>query len=132
MAGTHPTATRDAATNAVINLIGANAILAFRIAGPISAPGAIAASLIMTTPSSFGTSSGGTATAAAITTNTNVAGNASPVATATVNTSGGTAIFMCTVAAVSGGDINISSGGLTFNAGDTVSCSSLTYTALAA
>ena len=50
--------------------------------------------------------------------------------TATLQTSGGTVVIHCAVAA-SASDINMSNG-LTVNAGDTVSCSSLTYTALSA
>jgi hypothetical protein len=66
-------------------------------------------------------------TANAITSDTNATGNASAVATATLETSGGTVVVHCAVAA-SSSDINMS-GGLTIGAGDTVSCSSLTYTA---
>jgi hypothetical protein len=50
------------------------------------------------------------------------------VATATLETGAGTVIVHCAVAA-SGSDINLT-GGLTIGAGDTVSCSSLTYTAM--
>jgi hypothetical protein len=78
----------------------------------------------------FGASSSGTATANAITSDTNATGNASPVATATLQTSAGTVVIQCSVAA-SGSDINMTNG-LTVAAGDTVSCSSLTYTALSA
>jgi hypothetical protein len=78
----------------------------------------------------FAASSGGTATANAITADTNAAGNASPVAFATMQTSGGTIVVQCSVAA-SASDINMTNG-LTVAAGDTVSCSSLTYTALSA
>jgi hypothetical protein len=76
----------------------------------------------------FGAASGGTITADTITSDTNATGNASPVATATLQTSGGTVIVHCAVAA-SGSDINMT-GGLTVGAGDTVSCSSLTYSAM--
>jgi hypothetical protein len=78
----------------------------------------------------FGASSSGTATASAITSDTNAAGNASAVAYATLQTSADTIVVHCQVAA-SASDINMS-GGLTIGAGDTVSCSSLTYTALSA
>lgn len=129
MAVTHSTAARNAATDAVTALIGASGILAFRLTGTVGSPGTIAASLNLSA-TAFGASSSGTATANAITTNTNVAGNASPVATATLQTSGGTVVIHCAVAA-SGSDINVSNG-LTFASGDTVSVSSLTYTALSA
>jgi hypothetical protein len=49
------------------------------------------------------------------------------VAAATIQTSADTVVLHCAVAA-SASDINMS-GGLTVGAGDTVSCSSLTYTA---
>jgi len=129
MAVTHSTAARNAATDAVTALIGASGILAFRLTGTIGSPGTIAASLNLSA-TAFGASSSGTATANAITTNTNVTGNASPVATATLQTSGGTVVIHCAVAA-SGSDINLTNG-LTLASGDTVSCSSLTYTALSA
>lgn len=129
MSVTHSTAARDAATNAVTALIGASGKLKFRLTGTVSAPGTAVATLSLSA-TAFGSSSSGTATAAAITSDTAAAGNASPVATATLETSGGTVVIHCAVAA-SGSDINMSNG-LTVNAGDTVSCSSLTYTALAA
>lgn len=126
MAVTHSDASRNAATNAVVDqLDGAGSKLCFRI----SAEGAIAATLTMATPA-FGASSSGTATAGAITTNTNAAGNASPVTHATLQTSGDVIAITCQVAA-SGSDINMS-GGLTIGAGDTVSCTALSYTALSA
>jgi len=129
MSTTHSTAARNAATDAVTALIGASGNLAFRLTGTVGSPGAIAATLALSA-TAFGASSSGTATANAITTNTNVAGNASPVATATLQTSGGTVVIHCAVAA-SASDINLTNG-LTLAAGDTVSCSSLTYTALSA
>ena len=76
----------------------------------------------------FGASSSGVITADTITSDTNATGNASPVATATLQTGAGTVVVHCAVAA-SASDINLS-GGLTVGAGDTVACSSLTYTAM--
>lgn len=129
MAVTHSTSARNAATDAVTALIGAGGKLKFRLSGTIGSPGTAVATLsLSSTP--FGASSGGTATANAITSDTNAAGNASAVATASLETSGGTIIIHCAVAA-SSSDINMSNG-LTVAAGDTVSCSSLTYTALSA
>lgn len=126
MAVTHSTASRDAATNAVVDqLDGAGSKLCFRI----SAAGAIAATLTMATPA-FGASSSGTATAGAIASDTNATGNASAVSHATLQTSGDVVAITCEVAA-SGSDIDMSNG-LTIASGDTVSCSSLTYTALSA
>jgi hypothetical protein len=127
MAVTHSTAARDAATNAVTALIGASGRLRFRLAGTVGSPGTSVANLALSA-TAFGTSSTGTATANAITPDTNATGNASPVATATLETSGGTVVIHCAVAA-SASDINMTNG-LTVTAGDTVSCASLTYTAL--
>lgn len=129
MATTHSTAARDAATNAVTALIGASGRLRFRLAGSVSAPGTSVANLALSA-TAFGASSNGTATANAITSDTNAAGNATAVSTATLETSAGTVVIHCAVAA-SGSDINMTNG-LVIAAGDTVSCSSLTYTALPA
>ena len=130
MAVTHSTAARNAATDAVTALIGASGKLAFRISpSTVAAPGTVVATLSLSA-TAFGASSSGTATANAITSDTNATGNASPVAFATLQTSAGTVVIHCAVAA-SGSDINMSNG-LTVAAGDTVSCSSLTYTALSA
>ena len=128
MAVTHSTAARNAATDAVTALISTSGKLVFRISpSSVASPGAVVATLTFSA-TAFGASSSGTATANAITSDTNAAGNASPVAFATLQTSGGTIVIHCAVAA-SGSDINLTNG-LTVSAGDTVSCSSLTYTAL--
>lgn len=129
MSATHSTAARNAATDAVTALIGASGKLKFRTAGSIGSPGTVVATLQLSADA-FADASGGTATANAISSDTNATGNASAVATATLETSGGTIVIHCAVGA-SGSDINMSNG-LTVAAGDTVSCSSLTYTALAA
>jgi hypothetical protein len=129
MAVTHTTAARNAATDAVTALIGANGRLAFRLSGTVGSPGTVVATLNLSA-TAFGASASGTATANAITSDTNATGNASPVATATLQTNGGTVVIHCAVAA-SASDINMTNG-LTVAAGDTVSCSSLTYTALSA
>lgn len=129
MAVTHSTAARNAATDAVTALLGTSPRLAFRLSGTVGSPGTVVATLVMSA-TGFAASSGGTATANAITSDTNATGNASPVATATLQTSAGTVVIHCAVAA-SGSDINMTNG-LTVAAGDTVSCSSLTYTALSA
>ena len=130
MAVTHSTAARNAATDAVTALIGASGNLVFRISpSTVAAPGTAVATLPLSA-TAFGAASSGTATANAITSDTNATGNASPVAFATLQTSGGTVVIQCAVAA-SGSDINMTNG-LVVAAGDTVSCSSLTYTALSA
>ncbi len=127
MAVTHTTAFRDTVADLVDSTLGTTAKLVFRLTGTADTPGTAAATLAMSNPA-FGASSSGTITANAITSDTNATGNASPVATATLETGAGTVIVHCAVAA-SGSDINLS-GGLTIGAGDTVSCSSLTYTAM--
>ena len=129
MAVTHSTAARNAATDAVTALIGTSGRLKFRTAGTIGSPGTAAAILALSA-TAFGASSGGTATANAFSSYTYAAGNASAVATGTLETSGGTIHIHFAVAA-SGSDVNLSNG-LTSAPGDTVSCSSLTYTALPA
>lgn len=130
MAVTHSTAARNAATDAVTALISTSGNLVFRISpSSVASPGTAVATLPLSA-TAFGASSSGTATANAITSDTNAAGNASPVAFATLQTSGGTIVIHCAVAA-SGSDINMTNG-LTVASGDTVSCSSLTYTALTA
>lgn len=131
MAVTHSTAARDAATDAVVDALdGAGSKLVFRISpSSVGSPGTAAATLTMATPA-FGASSSGTATAGTITSDTNATGNASAVAYASLQTSGDVIRIHCAVAA-SGSDINMTNG-LTVANGDTVSCSSLTYTALSA
>lgn len=130
MAVTHSTAARNAATDAVTALIGTSGKLVFRISpSTVASPGTAVATLSLSA-TAFGSASSGTATANAITADSNATGNASPVAFATLQTSGGTVVIQCSVAA-SGSDINMTNG-LTVAAGDTVSCSSLTYTALSA
>jgi hypothetical protein len=130
MAVTHPAASLQAATNAVTALIGASGKLKFRLSGTVGSPGTAVATLNLSATAFGSAASDGIATANAITSDTNATGNASPVATATLETSGGTVVIHCAVAA-SASDINMSNG-LTVASVDTVSCSSLTYRAIAA
>ena len=129
MAVTHPVALRNTICDAIVDSLdpGGPGLLKFRLSGTAAAPGTAAATLTLSA-TAFGASSSGTATAASITSDTAATGNASPVATATLETAGGTVKIHCAVAA-SGSDINMT-GGLTIGAGDTVSCSSLTYSAM--
>jgi hypothetical protein len=117
MAVTHPTAMRNILADTVVDLIdsGGPGKLKFRLTGTAGSPGTAVATLTFAA-TAFGAASSGNAT-----------GNASPVATATLEQAGGTVMVHCAVAA-SGSDINMT-GGLTVGAGDTVSCSSLTYSA---
>jgi hypothetical protein len=128
MAVTHPTTVRNAMADwllAQLDVSGPGK-LAFRLTGTADAPGTAAATCTLSA-TSFGATAAGVATAATITSDTNATGNASPVANATLQTAAGTVKVHCAVAA-SASDINMS-GGLTIAAGDTVSVSSLTYTA---
>ena len=127
MATTHSTAARNAATDAVTALIGTSGNLVLRLSGSVGSPGTAVATLPLSA-TAFGASSSGTATANAITSDTNATGNASAVAAVTLQTSGGTVVIHAGVAA-SGSDVDITNGTTVAN-GDTVSCSSLTYTAL--
>ena len=127
MAVTHPTAFRDTVADLVDSTLSTTAKLVFRLTGTAGTPGTAVATLSFGNPA-FGASSSGTITANSIASDTNATGNASPVATATMETGAGTVIVHCAVAA-SGSDINLT-GGLTIGSGDTVSCSSLTYTAM--
>jgi hypothetical protein len=133
MAVTHSTAFRDAVSDLVDSTLSTTAKLVFRLTGTAASPGTAAATLSMANPAfdaagSAGGNADGVMVADTITSDTNAAGNASPVATATLETGGGTVVVHCAVAA-SGSDINLL-GGLTIGAGDTVACSSLTYTAM--
>lgn len=127
MSVTHPTAVRNTVCDLVVDSLDPNGKLVFRLSGNANAPGTAVATLSLSA-TAFGAASSGVATAAAITSDTNATGNASPVATATLETSGGTVKVHCAVAA-SGSDINMSNG-LTIAAGDTVTCTSLTYEAM--
>lgn len=128
MAVTHPVAMRNTICDLVVDSLDPSGPgnLVFRLSGTAASPGTAVATLPLSA-TAFGSSSSGTATAASITSDTNATGNASPVATATLQTGAGTVKVHCAVAA-SGSDINMT-GGLTIGAGDTVSCSSLTYSA---
>lgn len=132
MAITHSLATRNLATNAVVDqLDGAASKLVFRITGStVLSPTTAVATLTFSTPA-FGASSAvvdGRADAGAITSDTNVAGGT--VAFATLETAGGVVAIHCAVTEASG-EINMTNG-LVVASGDTISCSSLTYTALSA
>ncbi len=128
MAGTttHSTAFRDAVADLVDSTLSTAANLVFRTSGTVGTPGTAVATLAMSNPA-FGASSSGEIAASAITSDTNAAGGT--IATATLQTGAGTVVVHCTVG-TSGDAINVTSGGLSVTLGDTVSCSSLTYTAM--
>ena len=130
MAVTHLAAGLQAATDAVTALIGASGNLVFRLSGSASAPGTAVATCPLSATAFGAANASGVATANAISSDTNATGNASPVATATLETSGGTVVIHCEVAA-SGSDIDFTNG-LTVANGDTVAVSSLTYQSMSA
>lgn len=117
---TLPTATRNAACDAVVDLIdgGVGAgLLVFRTSGDVEV-----ATLTFSDPA-FGSAATGVATASAITSDTNATGGT--VTKATFETSAATIVMTVTVG-TSGSEINLSS--TTIGVGDTVSVSSLTVT----
>ena len=127
MATTHPVAFRNTVADLVDSTLGSTAKLVFRLSGSADSPGTAVATLAMANPA-FGAASSGVITAGTIASDTNATGNATAVANATLETGGGTVVVHCAVAA-SASDINLT-GGLTIGAGDTVSCSALTYAAM--
>jgi hypothetical protein len=125
MAITHGAPVRDAVCNTVVDLIDVGATnpsgrLVFRIAA-----GTAAATLPMSA-TAFGNASGGSATANAITSDTNAAGG-NPVTNFIITDKNNATIIAGSVG-TSASDINLSS--VNIGAGDTVSVSSLTYTAM--
>jgi hypothetical protein len=128
MAGTttHTTTFR----NLVADLIGDtcdSGKLVFRITGSTANAPTTAVATLTLNAAAFPAAASGTITAAAITSDTNAAGGV--IAFATIETSGSVVKAHCTVG-TAGDAINVTSGGLTVTAGDTVSCSALTYTAM--
>jgi len=101
--------------------------LVFRITGSTANSPSTAVATLTLNAAAAPASSGGVVTFAAITSDTNAAGGT--IAFATIETSGGVVKAHCTVG-TSGDAINVTSGGLAVTAGDTVSCSALTYTAM--
>lgn len=125
MSVTHALAFRTSMASLCNTAIGTSGRLVFRVGGTVDAVGAAAANLALS--ANAGTVANGVLTFGSITADSNCAGNASPVSTATLQASNGTIVVQGAVTAASG-DFNMS-GGLTIGAGDTVSCSALTYTA---
>lgn len=121
MAITLETAARNAACDAVVDLLDGGTI-EYQTAGSVEV-----ATLGLGTPA-FGAASGGSATANAITSDTNATGGT--VAKAVFKASGGATIFTVSVTGPGGGgEIEATSTeSLTFGAGDTAALSSFTHT----
>lgn len=123
MSVTHPAAVRNAIANAVVDLIDAGAAagtLEMQTSGDVEV-----ATLTFSDPA-FGAAASGTATAGSITDDTNATGGT--IAKAVAKDSDGNEVFSCSVTATGGGgDIELSS--VEISAGQTVSLSSLTYSA---
>ncbi|MFA5712416.1 hypothetical protein [Mycolicibacterium sp.] len=126
MALTHSTAVRNAATNAVVDLLDAgsadaNGDLVFMTSGDAEV------ATLGLSATAFGAASSGTATANSIANDTSATGGTA--ALFKLQDKDNTEVLRGTVTASgAGGDIELSSTGI--GAGDTVSVSSLTYTAL--
>jgi len=125
MALTHTAATRNVAANAVVDLVDvgssdANGDLVFMTSGDVEV-----ATLAMSNPA-FGAASAGVATASAISDDTSATGGT--IAKFKLQDRDNSEVLQGSVTATSGGgDIELSS--LAVGASDTVSMSSLTYTA---
>jgi len=123
MAVTHPTAIRTLLADTVVDQIDLNTPpgkIIMQTSG-----GTTVATLTFSNPA-FGSASSGVATASTITSDTNAVGGT--IAKAEFRQGGGTAIVLCSVTATGGGgDITLSS--VVVSAGQTVSITSLTYTA---
>lgn len=118
---THPTSVRNTIADAVVDLIDAGAgagTIQFQTSGDVEV-----ATLTYSDPA-YGSAAAGTATANSITSDTNATGGT--VAKSAHYDSNSTLVFS-TAVGTSGSDINLSS--LSVGSGDTVSMSSLTYSA---
>jgi len=118
---THPTSVRNTVADAVVDLVDAGAgagTIQFQTSGQVEV-----ATLTYSDPA-YGSAAAGTATANSITSDTNATGGT--VAESHHYDSDSTEVF-ATAVGTSGSDINLSS--LSVGSGDTVSMSSLTYSA---
>ena len=124
MSVTHSTAARDAMANAVVDLLDAGTPpgdLVFLTSGDATV------CTIELETTAFGASSSGVATMAQGSGKTSDGATAGTIAKAEFRNAAGTAVIFCAVG-TSGSDINIP-GGLTLANDDTVTITSLTYTA---
>lgn len=122
MAVTHPTAMRNTLADTVVDSldVGGAGTLEFQTSGDVEV------ATLTFSATAFGAASSGTATANAITSDTSATGGT--IAKARAKNNAGTEKFACSVTATGGGgDITLSS--VVVSAGQTVSVSSLTYSA---
>ena len=123
MAVTHPTLVRTGIANFVVDQIDEGTppgLLVLQTSGAVEV-----ATLTFSNPA-FGAAAAGVATASAITSDTSATGGT--IAKAELQNAAGTAKILCSVTATGGGgDITLNS--IVVSAGQTVSITSLTYTA---
>jgi hypothetical protein len=124
MAVTHTTAARDAMANAVVDLIDAGTPPGFLV---FQTSGDATVCTITLETTAFGASSSGTATMAQGAGKTSDGATAGTIAKAKFTNAAGTSVILCAVS-TTGSDINIP-GGLTLATSDTVTVTSLTYSA---
>lgn len=123
MSVTHPTAVRDGMCNFVVDQLDEGTPPGTLV---LQTSGDVEVATLTFSAAAFGASSGGTATAAAITSDTSATGGT--IAKARLKNAVGTDKIICSVTATGGGgDIQLNS--VVVSAGQTVSMSSLTYSA---
>lgn len=125
MAVTHPTAVRTGVADFVVDQLDEGTPPGKII---FQTSGGVTVATLTFSNTAFGAASSGTATANSITADTNAVGGT--IAKAELRNAAGTAKVLCSVTATGGGgDITLSS--VIVSAGQTVSLSSLTYSAMA-
>lgn len=123
MSVTHPTAVRDGMCNFVVDQLDEGTPPGTLV---LQTSGDVEVATLTFSAAAFGASLGGTATAAAITSDTSATGGT--IAKARLKNAVGTDKIICSVTATGGGgDIQLNS--VVVSAGQTVSMSSLTYSA---
>jgi hypothetical protein len=123
MSVTHPTATRTAIADFVVDRLDAGTPPGHIV---MQTSGAVTVATLTLASTAFGAAAAGVATAAAIVSDTNAVGGT--IAKAEFRNAAGTAEILCSVTATGGGgDITLSS--VVISAGQTVAVTSLTYTA---
>lgn len=123
MSVTHPTAVRNGIADFVVDQLDEGTPPGTLV---MQTSGGVTVATLTFSNTAFGSASSGTATAAAITSDTNAVGGT--IAKAELRNAAGTAKILCSVTATGGGgDITLSS--VIISAGQTVALTSLTYSA---